>query len=243
MNLIIQDDTFKQIMTCMGGSFLQDGDLEISYQDIKDTLIIQALQEYFKWYPIETVYNQDISGTFEIAFPTDQTFSVTDCRINTSRLGYGPYGNALVDERFIRSTGNFGQAMYGTQNDYGFTRAKIINKFEKQSFLESNKAFRWKVIENQRKVVGFSNVVGTLSITWASWSNDWQNISFSQQRDVIKLAQSYILRFFGDLRNQDSIDGAPIQLNGDKLVERADKLEDEVMEKWKNRTTTISIRG
>ena len=109
--------------------------------------------------------------------------------------------------------------------------------------LEDKKSFKWRVVENQRKIVGFSNTLGTVQITWASWSDDWDNVAFSQQRDVIKLSQAYILTFFGDLRSQDDVDGAPISLNGDKQTERAEKLEGEVMEKWKNKTTTIATRN
>ncbi len=243
--IIIPDDIFSQIMTCMGGRFLEESDLEIPYDDIKDTLIVQAYREYFRWYPIEsTPYTIDVSGPFEVAFPDTNVFSVMDVRMNTSRLGYGPYGNALVDERFIRNSGAYGYGgKYGTANDYGFTSARIINRFEKQSTIETNKAFKWNVNEQTRKLVGFSNTLATLSIIWASWSNDWQFVGYSQQRDVVKLSQAFILRFFGELRSQDEVDGAPITLNADKFIERADKLEEEVMVKWRAKSSPIIMRN
>jgi len=241
-SIIIPDNIFSQIMTCMGGSFLEEGDLEISNDDIKNTIIIQAMKEYYRWFPIETYSSQDVSGPFEIPFPESHVFSVKDVRINTMRMNYRAYGNALVDERFIRSSTQYGRAMYGTRNDYGMTAAKIINRFEKQSFLESNKAFKWRVIENLRKIKGFSNTLATMEITWASWSDDWQYVAFSQERDVIKLAQAYILRFFGELRSQDEVDGAPVTLQSDKLIERAATLEEDVMTKWKQFAYPIFIK-
>lgn len=231
--ITIPDDIFTQIMVCMGGKFLVEGDLEISSDDIKNTIIIQAMKEYYRWFPIESYATQDVSGPFEIPFPSTNVFSVKDVRINTMRMNYLSYGNALVDERFIRTSTQYGRAMYGTRNDYGMTAAKIQNRFEKQSFLETNKAFKWRVVENQRILKGFSNTLATMEITWASWSDDWQYVAFSQERDVIKLSQAYILRFFGELRSQDEVDGAPVTLQSDKLIERAATLEEEVMTKWK----------
>lgn len=245
MDIILPDDIFNQMITCMGYPFIKEEDLEINFDDIKKNIISQAFHTYFIWYPLTSdPDNRDVTGAFTINFPQDNVFSVVDVRINTARLGYGPYGNALVDERFIRNSGTYGfGGKYGTSNDYGFTAANITNRFEKQSVLEVNKAFRWHVNEQRRVVTGFTNTLSTLSISWASWSNDWNNIGYSQQRDVIKLSQAYILRFFGELRTMDNIPDAPIELNGQILIDRADKLEEDVLTKWKNRASPIIMRN
>jgi len=160
-------------------------------------------------------------------------------------MSYGPYGNALVDERFIQSTsGPYGsRAMYGTKNDYGFTTALASRRFEARSQLDMNKSFKVRILENQRKVVGFTNAMSTLEITWAEWSTDFNYVSFSRERDFIKLSQAFILDFFGNLRTQEKIADAPIELNGEAFIEKSKTLFEEVYGKWKAFTTPIIMRG
>lgn len=245
MDITIPEDKFRQIMTCLGGRFIEEDDLEISFEEIKQDIIAQAILEYFRWYPLTgDPFTVDVQSSFSIPFPDDKVFSVVDVRQNTSRVGYGPYGNAFIDERFIRSSGSYGyNSKYGTRNDYGFTAVNTLMRSEKQATLESTKTFKWHVNEQERRLTGFTNTLSTVSITWARWSNDWSHIAFSQERDVIKLCQSYILRFFADLRSQDQVDGAPIDFDVSAFSDRADKLEEEVMEKWKMKASPILMRN
>lgn len=242
--ITIPDNIFSQIMTCMGYPFIKEDELELDFGQIKEMLISAAMMEYYRWFPVEEVTTLSISGQFEVPFPDAFTFSAKDCRMTTNLMNYGPTGNALVDERFIQSSGGiYGRGMYGTRNSYGFDTARISRRVEMQSFIDKAKTFDWHVIENQRKITGFSNVAGTMKITWAKWSEDWQYVAFSQQKDVIKLCKAEILKYFGNLRKQDSVPDAPVELNGDILLEQASKLEEEVYEKWQNFTTPIITRG
>jgi hypothetical protein len=133
--------------------------------------------------------------------------------------------------------------MYGTRNDYGYSTARITRRSETQAFIDTNKAFKWHVIENQRKLVGFSNVMGTLEITWAMKSDSWDYVAFSQQGDVIKLCQGKMLEYFGRLRQQLMVSDAPAELNGESFIERGKELLDEVFAKWKNFTVPVIMRG
>lgn len=244
--ITIPDNKFNQIMTCLGGKFIQEDDLEISYDDIKNDIISQALAEYYRWYPIASdPFITMVQGNFSFPFPDDSVFNVLDVRQNVNRAGgFSPVGNALIDERYIQNTGSYGYGgKYGTRNNYGFSSANVITRTERQTAIETNKAFKWTVNEQKRVLTGFSNTACTISITWASWSNDWQYVAYSQDRDVIKLSQAYVLRFFGELRSQEQTDGAPIELDSSQLLERADELEDEVMEKWKNKSVPIMLRN
>lgn len=249
----IPDSIFTQIMTVMGAPFItiaptgedpKGYDLELTVDQIKDYILEPALLDYYRWFPIETYSTQSVSGPFEFQFPNSFVFSVKDLRLTTNLMNYGPTGNALVDERFIQSSGGlYGRGMYGTRNDYGMATARISRRSEMQAFIDKNKTFKWRVIENQKKVTGFSNVAGTVAITWASWSNSWDYVSFSQQQDVIKLCQGKVLEYFGNLRLQDSVPDAPIELNGQSLIDHGKELFDAVYDKWTKFTVPIISRG
>ena len=249
----IPDEIITQIMTVMGAPFVtiapegadvKKYDLELDIAQIKEFIFKPAIREYYRWFPIQTYATQSVSAQFEIPFPDPYVFSVKDLRLTTNLMNFGPTGNAMVDERFIQSSGGlYGRGMYGTRNDYGNATARISRRVEMQSFIDKNKTFKWNVIENQRKVVGFSNVSGTVSITWASWSDSWDYVAFSQQNDVIKLCQGKVLEYFGNLRSMDSVPDAPVELSGQTLIEKGEKLITEVYDKWKNFAVPIIQRG
>ena len=249
----IPDDIFTQIMTCMGAPFVtyalngddpKGFDLELTKPQIEQFIIKQVFRDYYRWFPIESYTLQSVSGPFEVAFPDEHVFFAKDVRMSTNIMAYGPTGNALVDERFIQTPGGlYGRGMYGTRNDYGMSTAQISRRVEMQSFIDKNKSFKWRVKENLRKIEGFSNVAGTLEITWASFSDSWDYVAFSQQQDVIKLCQGRILEYFGNLRTFSKIPDVPIELDGEALVERGVKLVDEVYSKWKNFSVPIIMRG
>lgn len=249
----IPDPVFGQILSVVGYPFVtvapdsiddtKGYDLELTSRQIKEIIIKPALQDYFRWFPIELTTTQSVSSNFEIPFPNSDVFSVKDVRLNTNMFQYGPTGNALVDERFISTNNMHSRGMYGTRNDYGFSTARIARRSETQAFIDTNKAFKWRVIENQRKLTGFSNVAGTIEITWAMKSDTWDYVAFSQQSDVVKLCQGKILEYFGRLRQQLIAPDSPAELNGDTLIERSKELLEEVYDKWKNFTYPVIMRG
>jgi len=254
INMIqIPDPIFGQMLTVLGYPFItiapdsaenvKGFDLELTSKQIKDFIIEPALNEYYRWFPIELVTTQSVSSNFEISFPNEDVFSVKDVRINTNTFQNGPVGNTLVDERFISTNNMYSRGMYGTRNDYGYSTARIARRSETQAFIDTNKAFSWTPLENQRKLVGFSNVAGTIKITWAMKSNTWDYVAFSQQSDVVKLCQGKILEYFGRLRQQLIAPDSPAELNGETLIERGKELLDEVYGKWKSFTYPVIMRG
>ena len=159
---------------------------------------------------------QSVNSNFEIQFPNENVFSVKDVRLNTNMyFKNGPVGNTLVDERFISTNNMYSRGMYGTRNDYGYSTARIARRSETQAFIDTNKAFSWTPLENQRKLVGFSNVAGTIKITWAMKSNTWEDyIAFDQQSVWLNYVKEKILEYFGRLRQQLIAPDSPAELDG-----------------------------
>lgn len=237
----IPTSTLNEILTCIGYPFVKEEDLEITFAEIRDTIIAQALKEYFRWFPITQEYSIGVSGYFAIDFPDDQTFGITEARLITGRGKGAAYGNPLIDERFIR-VGGFGRRMYGTRNTYGMETVVPMVRSEAQSLVNYNRAWRIDVDRSQRKVVGFSNVPATLFFRWTKYSLDWSSVAFEQEYDVVKLSQAFILDWFINLRSQITTENMPVSFNIEQFKEKSEKLKEEVYTKWRNYIKPVIIR-
>ncbi len=226
----------------MGAPFVELKDLEVGAETIKDTMILRALREYYRWFPIEDYEVLNVNGEFEFKFPNDKVFYARDIKLNSSRMSTGRTGNPLIDERSIRSSNGYSRSMYGTRFDYGATTANITFRSESQSFVDMNKTFKVRVIENKRIIKGYTNTMGNMEVTWLSYSDDYGSVPFMDESTVDDLSKSFILEYFGDLRAQNSIEDVP-EFNFEAMQEKAKELKESVYEKWKGRNTAVIMRG
>jgi len=98
------------------------------------------------------------------------------------------------------------------------------------------------VDESNRKITGYTNITGELIITWAKHSYNFNEVPLSKLKDVIKLSQSILLRTLGMLRSQVN-SGTSNEFNYQSFIDRADKLEEDVMTRWRGLTKVVLIRG
>jgi len=243
--LTLPDDIYQRIMTCMGYPIVSETDLEVTRDQVEDLLILPALKNiYFKWFPVKEEASYQVNSTFSVDFPDEQTWGVLDLRLNT-RPYYSTIktGNPLINDLNIRQAESRGYAnMWNTGNDYGYSEVYYAEKARRQSITDTYKGFKKTIDYANRKVTGYSNITGQLSIIWAKYSLDWASVDFRFEEDVIKLAQSYVLHYFGSLRNQIST-SSPDDLDGGELISRAEELYEEVTEKWKNYPKVVLLRG
>jgi hypothetical protein len=241
----IPDQFYNMILTAVGVPIISLEDLtsgKMSDEDIKNSLIWPAMQLYFRFFPKLNIQEYMVTTTFSFPFPNENTFGVRDARLNTQLIGGGQvYNNPFIDELFIQRTLSRSIGKYGTKNMYDFTESKITEMMERQGAMESSKAFRVRADPTNRVLEGFTNIIGKLKVSWAEWSTDWTDIRFERQLEVVDLARSYVLKFFGDLRQQVS-GGMPAELTGADFIERADKLEEKVLESWKQFTKVVIMR-
>ena len=244
MALVITDEIFKEILTEVGIPILDVTDLELTKNQIKNLLIWPAVREFFKWFPLQSITDHNVSTSFSIDFPTSETYTVVDARLNVGGYqGVGITGNPLLNEFFIRrSYGGYYGGVYGTRNNYGFYTARLAERTLSESVINYDKAFNIRIDEANSKVLGYTNVAGKLFITWGEYSEDFSNVHYTHIDEVIKLARVNILRYLGMLRNQDASD-LPNELDGDDFISRADKLEDEIITGWKKHSKVIILRG
>ncbi|KKM07552.1 hypothetical protein LCGC14_1732810, partial [marine sediment metagenome] len=242
MAVTISTDDFNEILTIVGFPIIAVTDLGLSDENIKKLLIFPAMRTYFRFFPIQVESEHEIgTTTFEIAFPDSYTFGVVDARLNTARYR----GLAITGSPFLNAQ-NIGVAqrhrgMYGTRNNYEFTLVRSMENLERQSIIDTNKAFKIKIDEGAQTVSGFSNVTGRLSITWAKYSQDFSDVSFNKFDDVKQLAQANILEYLGMLRSQQTTD-IPNILDPRVFLDKATDLRNEVMTKFREFTKVVILR-
>ncbi len=242
--LTISDYDYQRILTAVGYPIINESDLGVTEEFLKDHLILPALKEnFFKWFPITESDQYGIGTSFSIDFPDESTFGVTDVRLVVQGRGAVRTGNPLINELNIKVKEGSYYNKWDTGNDYGYAEVFEMERARAQSTVSTNKSLRKHVDYQNRKVTGYSNITGDISITWAKHSNDFENIPFKFKEDVIKLAQSMILQYFGQLRNQTIDNGLPASLDGAEFIDRADELYQEVMTKWRAYTKVVLLRN
>lgn len=237
----ISDKEYFEIISELGYPAVQEGDLEFTREQIEDNFIFPALREFFVWFPKTEVQSVHVSSEFSIDFPDEYTYGVADARINSAVTGDGRIGSPFIDSMYFQQTRS-GMRMYGTPYDYGVTEAKFLERAYSKAAMNNMRVKRMDVDAVNKKFNGFTNINGELIVTWAKYSDNFDDVPFTRKTDVIELAKSKVLRGFALLRSQlDSDIG--VALNTSEFMSRASDLEDKVMNRWKAISKVTIIRN
>lgn len=242
-NLIIDDQYFSEILSIAGYPLItnDDGenDFELSNEQIKSLVIIPCLREYYKYFPLQDIREYSVSGNYSFDFPTPYTFGVVSANLNTvGQFTTVTASNAFIRSRYYSKTSEYGPGMYGTRNSYGIENATILKDVLNQSYVTKFKALRMYPNVQGRKLTGYSNTMGKISVVWANWSEDFNDIPFEKINDVIKFCQSKLLRQLVLIRGQISSE-LPNEYSISLFQEMSDKLEEEVMKKWQSYSKAV----
>lgn len=242
-DITIAQDTLDEILTPVGFPILSPDDLEMTVEDIRKLLIWPTMRTYFRFFPIRIEEDYQIGlSEYSIDFPRAETFGVLDARLNTSRTRSSAVtGNPLINAQSISVSQRY-RGVYGTPYNYEMYETRHLQEIERQSTIDSQKAFRVHVDNSQRKIYGYTNIHGQLSVAWADYSLDFADVAFDKLDDVIHLAQSKILRQFSLVRGQQNSD-TPNSFNYTLFSDEADRLEEEVMERWRAFSKVVMLRG
>ena len=246
--LTIPDEQFQKITTCLGWPIVQVEDWGLTKDQLKDTFILHALKDiYYKWFPIINEQEYSVTSTFDIDFPDDDTFGIIDARLVWKRTAYDTssgtnpfvYGQAI---NIKSSVSGRSANMWNTGNDYGYAQVYEAERSLAQSRIDSNRGIKKRIDYTNRKITGFTNIAGKLVVEWAKYSTNWSGVQHRFENDVISLSQSVILEYFGRLLNFGT-GNLPTEMTGDDLIDKAESLSDEVMNKWKSYSKVVLMRG
>ena len=232
---------YNRILSAVGFPTVAESDLELTKADILQYVVEPCVRQYYSWFPIQNIQSYMISASeFQFPFPDENTFGVVDIRLNPYNTDYArsssPFLNAI----------NYHQGdvrKYGTRYDYGMTEANISKRAWDIAQASYLRATRYEVDQNNKIVRGYSNDIGELIITWAEMSDNFNNIPWNRKEEVINLCQSALLRYLVIIRDQITTDVGGTEFNTQVLSDRADSLEEKVMNKWKALSKVVVLRG
>ena len=238
----ISSRDWKEIISEVGYPVVKESDLEFSKQDIEDLFIYPALRDYFTYFPKVEEQSVFVENVFEFSFPDSFTFGLVDGRLNTTFGGSGTTNSPFMNEILYHNRVSGSTRAYGTKNDYGLRQAEVMDRLHRRTAIDSTRTFNINVNTDAEKVSGYTNVAGELVLKWAKFSEDFEEIPFRHKSEVLILAKSYTLRGFAQLRKQISTEtGADFDVSG--FEDRAQKLEEEVTNKWNKRTKVVILRN
>lgn len=243
--LTIPQEVEDRILAPIGYPVIGEEDLEVSFDFLRQTSIWPAMKEYFKYFPVGDRDHISVAGEFEVPFPNENVYGVTDVRLHPGYSYQGTSGsmNPFVAELYIRQDHGFGnnRGRYGTNNDYGFSSVIPIVEAANKARMNNKKRFRVYVDERNSLLKGWTNTAGKLEVHWAEFSTDWSDIKMVYEEDVIDLASANTMIYFGRLRGQEESD-LPVQFDAQEFTDTGNQIKEEILERWRAATKVTVIR-
>jgi hypothetical protein len=222
-------------------------ELLLTDDQIKDYAIYPSLQKYFKKFPIVIEQSQSIIGETNIDFPDDYTYGVVDARIVDVGL-IGGVGGSFWDVVAFQSYNNsyIASKTSGAYGKKGYNPSGLIYQRDVQrQTLKSQQnlytTLKTRVDYANKRLIAYSSITGTLNISWAKYSDDFDDVQYEYRMDVIKLAQAELMLH---LANSAAIlvDSAlDVTINVDHLKQSATDMFAEVKEDWDQIPTIILL--
>jgi hypothetical protein len=239
-NIIIDQKYIDEIMSIIGYPIITLESIEYSSDNLEKLVLIPAIRQYYKWFPKTAKTSIFVSGSFEVDFPTSDTFDVVDIRFNSSSFqsDQRPVGNALIDSRnYYRSN----YRRYGTKPDYNLRDGVIAETTTNQSMISFWQTVKHNVNYNDHKVEGYVNTPGHINITWAKFSENFADIPLRRLDEVLELCQAYLLEKLTMIRGQ-MISGLPTDFNYTLFEDKATEMRGRVLDNWKSQTKVSILR-
>jgi hypothetical protein len=234
--IIIHERWLDQIKKCI--AYPDVDNLLLDDTQIKNFCVFPALHTYFNKFPILSEQTQSINGEVFISFPDDETFGIIDARIVDVGLvggtgtgfwdivAFNTYSSPYITSK---STGAYGKKGY---NPSGLIYQKDIQRQTLKSQQNMYTTLKTRVDHANKRLIAYSSISGTLNITWAKYSSDFDKVKNEYKLDVVKLAQAELMIH---LANSSAIlvdSGLEVSINTDYLKSSASELFTEVKEKW-----------
>ena len=267
-DIIISDNLYHQIISCLGYPYVTEEELEYSREDICNIPLRMALAVYYRYFPRAVTYTYPVTGGVqEVAYPKG-CYDVLSYQVNQGTGSLDGQSTGEISNTLLRyidlqmsGIGIGGASSYGglsslTGNYYGMYSPKTQTSNVSSMTLgraavqaQMNYLHRYRIDKvlktddngNSEYYARFySNKIGaTIEITFAQKDYDYNHVDYARLTELIKLAQAYVKKFFADLRSQ----AKPISGNITDYKEwrqEADNVIKEVNELWQS---LIKMRG
>ena len=235
-DILIEDNYLNLIKKVIAAPMVDS--LLLDDEEIKDLCIFPVLQRYFTKFPIREEYTASINGETFVVFPDDYTFGVLDARVvdigllpgsGTSFWDLVMFQMSTSTTATIKGVGAYGVKGY---NPSQLMQQRDMERYRFKSQQNMYTTIKTRVDIENRKLIVYSSITGALNVTWAKYSNDFADVKFERRDDVIKLCQAEVLDHLSDSASILVDSGLEININIEKLSERASKLKEDIQTKW-----------
>jgi hypothetical protein len=233
----IDQQDINEIKSAVGYPLVQT----LDYGDQTDHFIInnivsKVLRVYFSYFPIKTDTNTNISGSFEVSYPNTDVYRMLRYFFNYKSMNYEQFSPFTLQSMIISKSPAF------EGYEHGHLREALQRMTTEEAIADFTKAVRINDDPHNRKVSGYTNIRGDITIEWANKSGDFNKILFNHKEDAIKLASAYFIQNLYRLREQAKVQ-TKVEINTAALKEDADKWETEVNAKWRSRGFPVLVKN
>jgi hypothetical protein len=215
--------------------------------EIKEYAVFPAMTRYFIKFPlkskVEYAANSDSSLTVE--FPDDYTFGLLDCRVVNSGM-IGGTGNSFWDIVAFQQYGVAGNATIYNKRGYNpnqLYQQRYDARYALKSQINALATNKFNINVEDRKVIIYTSTTGMINLTWAKYSNSFEDIRYQRKFDVIQLAQAELLDHMADIFGLITDGTLDVDINVADIRTRAKELREEILEKWNNFPNMILLKG
>ena len=241
----ISDEWLHQIKKSVG---YPDIDTVLLSDDNLKTLIVrQALYEYFVKFPYKVYTSYAINTELTVDFPDVKTFGVIHCSVDGK--GYTKNaGGSFWDLIYWNQLGinNRTANAYGSKIPWFNPNSLMQSRFQNITINKTmiNKGtFKYRVDTDAKKLYAYSSLSAMLDVTWAKYSNNFDDIGFQFKMDVVKLASGYAKLHISDTMSMAEDSASEIKIDTASLKERGESDIQSIRDKWEQYPSIIAIRG
>ena len=211
--------------------------------EFKEFVVFPAMQEYFRRFPLENRQEYAISAEVTLPFPDAETFGATNCGV-VEKFGSVSTASSFWDiVRFqtmyggssgtLSTSNGLGAYGHNRMNLNGMRQSFMTQRQVAQTYTNMYNTIKASVNEKERNLTVYSSVDAKVVIAWAKYSLDFDNdVRYVKKRQVIELAQSYLLNHLADAAGLLTDENLKKKLNAEVIKARAQELYDRITKSW-----------
>jgi len=249
-DIIIDTDTYYQIMSCVGVPFIRESELEYNRQAILKLAIEPALKVYFANFPLEQPETVNLAGSYDIKLPPMALNGIVEPKGNIGAFQTNQSGIANIglnaSGAMAMSGGRFGGPRFTTGPYFkpvpGFSglgegESMIGAALDNLTLLNTLRQMSLKSrVDKVKEADGFHlkgmvNQGSILNITWLLWSRNWDDTDPMDFEELFALCQASVKRTLGPIYALLSDNTLPV--NSKELKQEGNTEWKEITSAWK----------
>lgn len=224
-------------------------ELLLTDTQVKRLIVYRAMRDYFVKFPILQRYQQPMNNYLEVPFPDQFVYGITECRAmgklfqSTGAVGSSFWQLVLLNKGMGfqgNSFNSYGSNMRG-YNPNGLRQETRSYKYVLDTY-SNDGTFNYNINKTKKVIEINATLQCEVAITWARWSNNFNDIDYERRNEVIELAQGYLLQHFAQTIGLTDDGNTEQTINAVEASSKSETLINGVREKWNNMSDIVVMR-